>query len=60
MSKPDNSHEYFARCAGGFEQVLADELRGLRSTDDVFGRKMDEAQVETYLAGWKDAVRRTL
>ena len=30
MSKPDNSHEYFARCAGGFEQVLADELRGLR------------------------------
>lgn len=30
MSKPDNSTEYFARCAGGFEQVLADELRGLR------------------------------
>ncbi len=50
---------YLAGLAVGFWSGT-DELRGLRSTDDVFGRKMDEAQVETYLAGWKDAVRRTL
>lgn len=50
---------YLAGLAVGFWSGTK-ELRSLRSTDDVFGRTMDEAQVETYLAGWKEAVRRTL
>jgi len=37
-----------------------DELRGLRSTDDVFSPARDAADVERLLAGWKDAVRRAL
>ena len=50
---------YLAGLAVGFWSGT-DELRQLRTTDDVFGRKMAEEQVEGYLAGWKDAVRRTL
>ena len=30
MPKYDNEREFFARCAGGFEQVLSEELIGLR------------------------------
>ena len=37
-----------------------EELRQLRTTDDIFTRKMAMEQVEGYLDGWKDAVRRTL
>jgi zinc transport system permease protein len=37
-----------------------EELRQLRTTDDIFTRKMATEQVEGYLNGWKDAVRRTL
>ena len=37
-----------------------DELRGLRSTDDVFSPARDAADVERLLAGWKDAIRRAL
>ena len=37
-----------------------EELRQLRTTDDVFTRKMALEQVDGYLDGWKDAVRRTL
>ena len=36
------------------------ELTALRGNDDVFEPKMGEAQVAEYLAGWKDAVSRTL
>ena len=50
---------YLAGLAVGFWSGT-DELRGLRSTDDIFGRKMPEEKVQGYLAGWKEAVRRTL
>lgn len=50
---------YLAGLAVGFWKDT-DELRSLRSTDDIFERKMDEARVERYLAGWADAVRRAL
>ncbi len=36
------------------------ELTALRGNDDVFEPKMGEAQVAEHLAGWKDAVSRTL
>ena len=50
---------YLAGLATGFWSGT-DELRGLRASDDVFCRQMDEAQAEALLAGWHDAVRRTL
>jgi glycerol kinase len=50
---------YLAGLAVGFWSGT-DELRGLRTTDDVFERKMAPEQVDAYLAGWKEAVRRTL
>ena len=50
---------YLAGLATGFWSGT-DELRGLRASDDVFRRQMDEAQAEALLAGWHDAVRRTL
>lgn len=50
---------YLAGLAVGFWSGT-DELRGLRSTDDIFRRKMPEEKVAGYLAGWKEAVRRTL
>jgi len=50
---------YLAGLAAGFWSGT-DELRNLRTTDDVFGRKMALDKVETYLAGWKEAVHRTL
>ena len=36
------------------------ELTALRGDDDVFEPKMPEAEVAEHLAGWKDAVSRTL
>ena len=50
---------YLAGLAVGYWKDV-DELRQLRTTDDVFERKMPLEQVEGYLAGWKEAVRRTL
>lgn len=50
---------YLAGLAVGFWSGI-DELRRLRTTDDVFVRRMDLAKVEGYLAGWREAVRRTL
>ena len=50
---------YLAGLAVGFWSGT-DELRGLRASDDVFERKMAPEQVDAYLAGWKEAVRRTL
>ena len=50
---------YLAGLAVGFWSGT-DELRSLRTTDDVFERKMAPEQVDAYLAGWKEAVRRTL
>ena len=50
---------YLAGLAVGFWSGT-DELRQLRTTDDVFERKMPLEQVNGYLAGWKEAVRRTL
>ena len=50
---------YLAGLATGFWSGT-DELRGLHASDDVFRRQMDEAQAEALLAGWHDAVRRTL
>ena len=50
---------YLAGLAVGFWSGT-DELRNLRSTDDVFRRTMAPEKVEGYLAGWKEAVRRTL
>ncbi len=50
---------YLAGLAVGFWSGT-DELRGLRSTDDVFERTMDEGRVEDCLSGWRDAIRRTL
>lgn len=50
---------YLAGLAVGFWSGT-DELRQLRTTDDVFERKMPIEQVNGYLAGWKEAVRRTL
>lgn len=37
-----------------------DELRGLRDGDDVFRREKDSAWADEHLAGWHDAVRRTI
>ena len=50
---------YLAGLAVGFWSGT-DELRQLRTTDDVFERTMSEEQVAGYLDGWKEAVRRTL
>ena len=50
---------YLAGLATGFWGG-PDELRGLRSTDDVFRRQKDAAWAEAHLATWRDAVRRTI
>ncbi len=50
---------YLAGLATGFWSGT-DELRGLRTTDDVFTRKMDVAQADQLLAGWHKAVERTI
>ncbi|WP_321972661.1 glycerol kinase GlpK [Paratractidigestivibacter sp.] len=50
---------YLAGLATGFWSGT-DELRELRSTDDVFARQKDAEWAESHLAGWHDAVRRTI
>lgn len=50
---------YLAGLASGFWKGT-DELKQLRSTDDVFTPNMDEEKVQRLLAGWKDAVSRTM
>ena len=50
---------YLAGLSSGFWSGL-DELRGLRSADDVFEPDMDPARREQLLAGWRTAVERTL
>ena len=50
---------YLAGLATGFWSGT-DELRELRTTDDVFRRQMDAARADELLAGWHDAVRRTV
>ncbi len=37
-----------------------DELKALRSSDDVFDPQLDERAVEQLLEGWKDAVKRAM
>ena len=50
---------YLAGLATGFWNGT-DELRRLRADDDVFRRSMEPARAEALLAGWHDAVRRTI
>lgn len=50
---------YLAGLAVGFWGDT-DELRSLRADDDRFSRTMDQTQVEANLAGWREAIRRTL
>ena len=50
---------FLAGLASGFWSGT-DELRDLRTTDEVFRREMDPARVDALLAGWHDAVRRVL
>lgn len=50
---------YLAGLASGFWSGT-DELRSLRSTDDVFGPNMDQARADELLAGWRTAVGRAL
>ena len=50
---------YLAGLASGFWKDT-DELKALRSSDDVFEPKMQSERVDELLAGWHDAVRRTI
>lgn len=50
---------YLAGLATGFWSGM-DELRRLRDTDDVFTSRMDPARRAELLAGWHEAVRRTV
>ncbi len=50
---------YLAGLATGFWSGT-NELRSLRSSDDVFRRQMEPQRVDELLAGWHDAVRRTI
>ena len=50
---------YLAGLATGFWSGT-DELRGLRASDDVFTPKMDAEMREELLAGWHEAIRRTV
>ena len=50
---------YLAGLGVGFWKDT-DELRSLRSTDDVFTPQMDRAQAESLMAGWADAVKRAI
>ena len=50
---------YLAGLATGFWSNT-DELLALRESDDVFSRRMDATRVDVLLAGWHDAVRRTI
>jgi glycerol kinase len=65
LRRPENTETtslgaaYLAGLATGFWSGT-DELRGLRSTDDVFTRQMDEARAEELFEGWHEAVRKTI
>ena len=48
---------FLAGLANGFWNGL-DQLKALRSGDDVFEPAMDDAKVEELMAGWRDAVSR--
>lgn len=50
---------YLAGLCSGFWQSK-DQLRGLRSSDDVYEPGMDDARREALLKGWSDAVHRTM
>ena len=50
---------YLAGLATGFWSGT-DELRALRASDDLFGRNMEEQQVNELLDGWHEAIRRTV
>ena len=50
---------YLAGLASGFWSGTQD-LLALRSSDDVFRPTMDEEDVAGLLAGWKDAIRRSM
>lgn len=50
---------FLAGLASGFWNGT-DELRALRSSDDVFEPQMEQARVDELLDGWKDAVRRAM
>ena len=50
---------YLAGLACGFWGGT-DELRALRSSDDVFTRTMDAERAEELLVGWAQAVKRTI
>ena len=50
---------FLAGLATGFWSGT-DELRALRESDDVFTRSMDPARVQVLLAGWHEAIRRTI
>lgn len=50
---------FLAGLASGFWESTQ-QLRQLRSNDDVFEAKMPKAQAQELLAGWKEAVKRTL
>ena len=50
---------FLAGLASGFWEGT-DELRALRSSDDVFEPEMEQAHVDELLDGWKDAVRRAM
>ena len=50
---------YLAGLATGFWSGT-NELRGLRASDDVFTPQMDAACKEELLAGWHEAIRRTV
>ena len=50
---------YLAGLATGFWSGV-DELRGMRAGDDVFEPTMDAEKREELLAGWHEAIRRTI
>ena len=50
---------YLAGLQSGFWNGK-EELVKMRADDDVFAKRMDDAHVERLLAGWKDAVARTM
>lgn len=50
---------YLAGLATGFWSGT-EELRSLRSSDEVFRRSMEPSRAEALLAGWHDAVKRTI
>ena len=50
---------YLAGLARGFWADV-DELRSMRSTDDVFAPVMDRSRARALKQGWADAIRRTI